>query len=224
MARVLVPIHIVSLMFSLLFLIRNSVEEEVKLVLVLLIREHSPMKLGPLFVLDRFNLTGVLNATSLCKAKSLFVLSLNDNDVGGEIQQEISNCRYLTHLYLSGNRFSSNLSVNISQLSNLKRLNISNNDFSNQILDMSRISGLLSFLAQNNHLSEFNVSHNNLSGPILDVIGHFNVNSFSGNLELCGQPFSNPCPMLTPPPLKKESKRSSKKKFIIYSGFFVASL
>ncbi|CAL5362066.1 unnamed protein product [Camellia sinensis] len=264
MARVLVPIHVVSLVFFLLFLTGNSEEEEVKLALVQLIGELSPMKIGPSFgwnmssdpctdkwhgvscdsklqsvrkiVLDRFNLTGVLNATSLCKAKSLSVLSLNDNNVGGEIQQEISNCRYLTHLYLSGNRFSGNLPVNISQLSNLKRLDISNNDFSNQIPDMSRISGLLSFLAQNNHLSgeipkfdfsnlqEFNVSNNNLSGPIPHVVGHFNASSFSGNLELCGQPLSNPCPMLTPPPPKKESKRSSKKEFLIYSGFFVAGL
>ncbi|XP_052183519.1 probable inactive receptor kinase At2g26730 [Diospyros lotus] len=185
-------------------------------------------------VLEQLNLTGVLDATSLCQTKSLLVLSLNDNSVGGEIPEEISNCRYLTHLYLSGNRFSSSVPINVSQLSNLKRIDISNNALSGELPDISRISGLISFLAQNNQLSghlprfdfsnllQFNVSNNNFSGPIPNVNGHFNASSFEGNPALCGPPLPNPCP--APPPAGKISKGPSKNRFLIYSGYGVLAL
>ncbi|KAA8540848.1 hypothetical protein F0562_024811 [Nyssa sinensis] len=183
-------------------------------------------------VLDHFNLTGVLDAGSLCVATSLVVFSLNDNKVIGEIPKEISSCRYLTHLYLSGNGFSGNLPGSLSRLSNLKRLDISNNGLSGELTGLSRISGLLSFFAQNNQLSgeipkfdfsnlqDFNVSNNNLSGPIPDVNGRFNASSFLGNLGLCGQPLPNICP--TPPSARK--KHSSINQFLMYSGFVIIGI
>ncbi|KAK6261149.1 hypothetical protein QUC31_006965 [Theobroma cacao] len=142
-------------------------------------------------VLDELNLTGVLDIGSVCRASSLSVLSLNKNNVVGLISEEIGNCKRLTHLYLSGNQLSGDLPEPLKQLSNLKRFDISFNNFSGEVPDLSRISGLVTFLAQNNQLSgeipnldfsnlrRFNVSNNNFSGPIPDVKSRFSADSFS---------------------------------------------
>ncbi|CAK9138637.1 unnamed protein product [Ilex paraguariensis] len=183
-------------------------------------------------VLDQLNLTGVLDASSVCEARSLAVLSLNNNKVAGNIAEQISNCISLTHLYLSGNRLSGKLPGSLSGLNNLKRIDISNNQFYDELADMSKISGLLTFLAQNNELNgtipnfdfsnlvEFNVSNNNFSGPIPDVKGHFNSSSFLGNPGLCGKPLSTVCP--SAPPDKK--KGSSNYKYFMYSGYAILVL
>ncbi|KAL0335714.1 UNVERIFIED_CONTAM: putative inactive receptor kinase [Sesamum radiatum] len=178
-------------------------------------------------VLDELNLTGTLDAASLCSTKALMVLSLNSNNVVGTLPDEISKCSHLTHVYLHGNNFSGSLPGSLSRLSNLKRVDVSDNGFSGGIPDMSRISGLLTFLADNNQLSglipkfdfsnleEFNVSNNNLSGPVPDLGGRFNGTSFLGNPGLCGKPLPNACPP-SPPAAKKGS---SKKDYFMYSGY-----
>ncbi|KAJ6748633.1 hypothetical protein OIU79_029687 [Salix purpurea] len=132
-------------------------------------------------VLNKFNLTGIFDAASVCTAKSLLVLSLKENNISGVIPDEIGNCKRLSHLYVGGNRFTGDIPDTISQLRNLKRLDISNNNFSGELPDMSRIPGLLTFFAENNHISgaipdfdfsylqEFSVANNNFSGPIPDV-------------------------------------------------------
>lgn len=181
-------------------------------------------------VLDELNLTGVLDIGSVCKATSMSVLSLNENKAIGLISEEIGNCKHLTHLYLSGNKLSSDLPESLKRLSNLKRFDISDNNLSGKVPDLSRISGLITFLAQNNQLNgeipnldfsnliQFNVSNNNFSGPIPDTKGRFSADSFSGNPELCGELISKPCPP-APPPSTEKSKNSSSKQFLIYSGY-----
>ncbi|CAI9112602.1 OLC1v1013070C1 [Oldenlandia corymbosa var. corymbosa] len=188
-------------------------------------------------VLDNFNLSGILDAKSLCATKSLAVFSLNNNNVGGNLAEEISNCSHLTHLYLSRNNFTGSLPSTLARLNNLKRLNISNNGFSGVLPDLQRISGLVTFRAEYNHLSgqipdfdfsnlnDFNVSYNNFSGPIPDVNGHLNSSSFLGNPELCGLPLTNACP--TPPsptPSTPKHKHSSIKQYLIYSGYGILAL
>ncbi|XP_075480169.1 putative inactive receptor kinase At2g26730 [Primulina tabacum] len=177
-------------------------------------------------VLEELNLTGILDASSLCVTKSLTVLSLSSNSIVGEFPEEISRCNRLTHVYLHGNKFSGNFPASLSNLSNLKRIDVSDNMFSGEIPNVSRISGLLSFLAENNKLSggvpefdflnlqEFNVSNNNLNGSIPNVGGKFNESSFLGNPGLCGMPLSNACPLL--PPAKKTG--SSKKDHFLYAA------
>ncbi|KAF5476848.1 hypothetical protein F2P56_003541 [Juglans regia] len=81
-------------------------------------------------VLEGLNLTGILNASSICMVKSLTVLSLKNNQIHGLIPGEIGKCKTLTGLYLSGNRFSGGLPDSLSQLGNLKRLDISDNNLS----------------------------------------------------------------------------------------------
>ena len=117
-------------------------------------------------------------------------------------------------------------------LGNLKRLDISRNKFSGDLPELSRISGLTIFLAQDNQLSgqipkfdfsnldQFNVSNNNFSGPIPDVGGRFSNSSFSGNPELCGKPLSKECPSL---PLNGDnnSKSKSKDQTLMYTGYVV---
>ncbi|MCD7447688.1 hypothetical protein HAX54_032881 [Datura stramonium] len=187
-------------------------------------------------VLDQKNLSGILDAASVCEASSLAVLSLNENEIIGTLPQEISNCRRLTHLYLRGNTFSSNLPSSLSRLNNLKRFVVSDNAFSGQLPDMSRISGLLTFLAERNQLTgqipeldfsnlvEFNVSYNNLTGPVPDVKGHFNSSSFLGNPGLCGGPLSTTCPPSPPPPPPPPVAKNKKISFFIYLGYAILGL
>ncbi|XP_049367178.1 probable inactive receptor kinase At2g26730 [Solanum verrucosum] len=186
-------------------------------------------------VLDQKNLTGILDASFVCEATSLAVLSLNENEIVGTLPQEISNCRRLTHLYLRGNKLSSNLPSSLSRLSNLKRFVISGNAFSGQIPDMSRISGLITFLAERNQLTgqipefdfsnlvEFNVSYNNLTGPIPDVKGQFSSSCFLGNPGLCGVPLPSICPPSPPPPPHPVAKEK-KVSYFIYLGYAILGL
>ncbi|KAL3818644.1 hypothetical protein ACJIZ3_004549 [Penstemon smallii] len=179
-------------------------------------------------VLEELNLTGQLDAISLCTAKSLTVLSLNSNNIMGTISEDISKCSKLTHIYLHTNNFSGNLPNSLSKLSNLKRLDVSKNRFSGAIPDMSRISGLLTFLAENNNfnggipnfdfsnLETFNVSNNNLSGPAPDFGGRFNETSLLNNPGLCGNLLSNSCPLSTP---SAKNRDSFNKNYFIYSGY-----
>ncbi|XP_068306379.1 probable inactive receptor kinase At2g26730 [Pyrus communis] len=188
-------------------------------------------------VLETSNLTGVLDANSLCMVKSVGVVSLKNNNITGLLSEDIGNCRDLTHLYISGNHFSGELPESLSHLNNLKRVDISSNNFSGVLPDFAKISGLISFLAQNNrldgqipdfhffNLKEFNVSNNDFSGPIPDVNGQFGKDSFLGNPKLCGKPLQNECPPAIPTPvMPKKSKKSSSKKLLLFSGCIVLGL
>ncbi|XP_051133303.1 probable inactive receptor kinase At2g26730 [Andrographis paniculata] len=193
---------------------------------------YSDSKTVKKIVLEGLNLTGKIDAASLCVAKGLVVFSVNENDIAGGLPEEMSNCSRLTHIYLHRNRLSGSLPGSLSRMGNLKRIVVSDNDFSGDIPNIARISGLLSFLAENNRLTggvpsvdfsnmeEFNVSNNNLIGRIPDDVGSFNESSFSGNLGLCGVPLSNICPPSPPPPKGK----SRSKDYFIYSGYALIGL
>ncbi|KAF9606956.1 hypothetical protein IFM89_030254 [Coptis chinensis] len=184
--------------------------------------------------LDNLNLIGTLDAESLCSVQSLAVLSLNNNSITGEISEEIGKCKQLTHFYAHSNRLLGRLPNSFSGLSNLKRLVISNNNFSGELPNMPRISGLITFLAENNqfteeipdfdfsNLQQFNVSFDNFSGPVPDLKGRFGVDSIMGNPGLCGNPLFISCPP-SPSPTKKSSGIST-EKFLTYSGYIVIGL
>ncbi|KAK9073508.1 hypothetical protein SSX86_007832 [Deinandra increscens subsp. villosa] len=178
-------------------------------------------------VLEKLNLSGILDFESVCKVSNLLVLSVSFNNVTGNLQQEVSNCKRLTHLYLTGNRFSGNLPDSITDLPNVNRVVISNNGFTGQLPDFTRLTTLLTFFAQNNQftgplprfnyrqLDGFNVANNDLSGPIPDDTGRFDASSFVGNPQLCGKELAVQCPV------KKKDKKSHFRDILIYSGYVV---
>lgn len=188
-------------------------------------------------VLDGLNLTGTLDAGSLCKGvgSTLFVVSLIGNQLKGEIPQEIALCDNLNHLYLTGNRFSGELPASLSHVKGLKRFDVSNNNFTGKLPSgIEKIPGMLSFLAQNNRISgnlpefdldrfeEFNVSNNELSGPIPRMGGHFRANSFLGNLDLCGKPLDKECPPTSSSNITL--KNWSVHRYLIYAGYVLIGL
>lgn len=184
-------------------------------------------------VLEEMNLSGILDADSLCRTTSLVHLSLKGNNITSSVPKELGNCKGLTHLYLNRNHFSGSLPDSLSLLSNLKRLEIADNKFSGELpADLLRISGLITLFAENNELSgripnfdfsdlvQFNVSNNNLSGPIPDVKGRLTADSFAGNPGLCGPPLPIECPPSASTP-KDKPKSSSLDRFLIYIGYII---
>ncbi|KAL4584955.1 hypothetical protein LXL04_009568 [Taraxacum kok-saghyz] len=179
-------------------------------------------------VLEQLSLTGILDLESVCKETSLLLLSLKFNNLTGNLSPEISNCKRLRHLYLNGNHFSGNLPDSLTDLADLKRIDISNNELNGKLPDMSRITGLLTFLAQNNRftgnlpkfnyntLKEFDVSNNDFSGQIPDDTGNFTASSFLGNPNLCGKELPNACPV------KKRKKNLN--NILMYSGYAILGL
>ncbi|XP_071710145.1 probable leucine-rich repeat receptor-like protein kinase At5g05160 [Rutidosis leptorrhynchoides] len=177
-------------------------------------------------VLEQLNLTGTVDFESVCKETSLLKLSLKNNNLSGSLQNEISNCKILRHLFLHGNNFSGDLPASLTELTNLVRIDISNNELTGNLPDMSKNLGLLSFLAQNNHFSgqlpnfnydhleKFDVSNNDLTGQVPDNTGNFGAKSFMGNAGLCGKLLSNAC----------STKKKKNWHFLIYSGYAILSL
>ncbi|KAK7411155.1 hypothetical protein VNO78_02587 [Psophocarpus tetragonolobus] len=188
-------------------------------------------------VLTKFNFSGIVDASSLCIAKSLQVLNLRDNILHGSVSEDIGKCKLLTRLILSGNQLSGELPISVGKLSNMKRLHISDNQFTGELPNMVHVSSLISFIAQNNNftgeipsfdfsnLDAFNVSNNNLQGQVPDVRDKFHEDSFFGNPNLCGKPLPNACPLPPPPPppppLEKKNQKSSPNDLFIYSGYLV---
>ncbi|KAL5987601.1 hypothetical protein ACLOJK_035350 [Asimina triloba] len=181
--------------------------------------------------LEGLSLSGILNASSICNLNSLKVLSIQNNNIQGQIPQELSSCKGLTHLFLSNNKFSGSLPPSLSRLINLKRLFFSNNNFSGELPDFPRISGLITFLCEKNqfngsipnfdftNLQQFNASFNDFSGPIPDVHNRFQISSFMGNPGLCGTPMPQACP---PTPTKKvRSKKPLIERILMFLGYFL---
>ncbi|XVF16463.1 hypothetical protein REPUB_Repub10bG0032900 [Reevesia pubescens] len=184
---------------------------------------------------DKNNSLVILHVTALCNvqslAVSLHVLNLTLNNISGEIQSDIVNCKQLTRLLLGGNQFSGNVPDSLAMLSNLKQLDISNNGFSGDLTGLARISGLTMFLAQNNqftgeilefdfsNLAKFNVSNNFFEAPIPDAKGKFPPSCYLGNPELCGDILQEKCP-----PSKKKSKGLSKNEILMFSGYIALAL
>ncbi|KAD6118930.1 hypothetical protein E3N88_10201 [Mikania micrantha] len=178
-------------------------------------------------VLEKLNLSGILDLESVCKVNNLLVLSVSFNKITGNVQPQVSNCKRLTHLYLTGNRFSGALPDSITDLPNVKRIFISNNELTGSLPDFSRLTSLLTFFAQNNRftglvpgfnyrqLEGFSVANNDLSGPIPDDTGRFDASSFVGNPQLCGKELTVQCPV------QKKDKKSKFRDILIYLGYVV---
>nr|XP_043639641.1 probable inactive receptor kinase At2g26730 [Erigeron canadensis] len=195
--------------------------------------------------LNSFNLSGFFNPGTICNvpslANSIVVISLENNNLHGENFYDISNCKRLTHLYISGNQFSGNLPDSLSHLNNLKKLEISNNGFTGSLPGLNRITGLTEFLAQNNNFSgsipefdfsnleTFNVSNNNFSGPIPPSGDVFTSTSYLNNPQLCGAPLPNKCETPDTPQNSSasgdhKSNGPSSSEILMYSGYAIVGL
>lgn len=168
-------------------------------------------------VLENLNLTG--SVSPLSQLDDLRHLSLKRNRLSSD-SFDLSWGTNLKHLYLSYNLFAGNFPTGISSLRRLRRLDLSNNEFSGKIplTELARLPHLLTLRLESNSfdgeldavesyscvVSDFNVSTNNLSGQIPTWLSRFPATSFAGNGLLCGDPLPYDCP--NPTAQKKSGK------------------
>ncbi|CAI9111072.1 OLC1v1011207C1 [Oldenlandia corymbosa var. corymbosa] len=191
--------------------------------------------------LNGLNLSGTFDPSLLCDvtsvAASVTVISLDDNNLMGDGLEKIVNCTQLTRLSLGGNQFSGRVPESFSWLKNLKLLDISRNNFSGSLPDLSKITGLVEFTAEDNHLSGtlpnfdfsnlkiINVSYNDFSGPIPKGADNIPASSFLHNAQLCGSPLPNSCQQEEPESSDETHKSSDRKdKILMFTGYFILGL
>ncbi|XP_051118535.1 probable leucine-rich repeat receptor-like protein kinase At1g68400 [Andrographis paniculata] len=196
--------------------------------------------------LGGFNFSGVLDARFLCNDRSLsaslLVVNISGNIIRVENLEDIANCSLLSHLLIERNQISGIVPESISQLTNLKVLDISHNQFSGALPD--QLPGDLTvFRAQSNRLSgpipysdfstlaEFNVSSNNLSGLIPAGANRFKMSSFIHNPGLCGAPLLGNCTWMVvskysdPAPVKTGSNGGvSRNQILMFAGYALIGL
>ncbi|XWS69510.1 hypothetical protein CRYUN_Cryun04dG0184800 [Craigia yunnanensis] len=184
-------------------------------------------------VLEYLNLTGTLDEESLDQLDQLRVLSLKGNSLSGQIP-DLSGLVNLKSLYLNDNNFTGEFPESVSGLHRLKIIVLSGNQISSHIppslLELKRLYTL--YLQDNNlkgtipplnptSLRFFNVSNNQLYGqiPVTPALVRFNMSSYSGNIDLCGEQIENPCqtinsgPAMSPVyPNVPSSKSSSNRR------------
>ncbi|KAG8650745.1 hypothetical protein MANES_07G071716v8 [Manihot esculenta] len=133
----------------------------------------------------------------------LFSIDVSDNDLFGEIPNELVNLSQIQNLNLSGNNFKGQIPLQIGKLKSLESLDLSRNELSGSI--PPSISAL-------NFLSYLNLSFNNLSGPIphgnqLQTLDDKSI--YIGNSKLCGPPLES-CQEMEPPGHGKPVEGSNK--------------
>ncbi|KAB2615541.1 leucine-rich repeat receptor-like protein kinase [Pyrus ussuriensis x Pyrus communis] len=79
--------------------------------------------------LENLNLSGILDADSLCKLPNLRIVNLARNQIGGTISKSILHCTRLTYLNLSSNILSGRIPKALTKLKYLRRLDLFNNHF-----------------------------------------------------------------------------------------------
>lgn len=79
--------------------------------------------------LENLNLSGRIDADSVCKLSSLRVLNLAKNNIQGNIPDSFVHCTSLIHLNLSNNNLSGVVPFVLPKLKHLRRIDISNNRF-----------------------------------------------------------------------------------------------
>ncbi|KAK6242495.1 Protein kinase domain - like 10 [Theobroma cacao] len=183
-------------------------------------------------VLEYLNLTGSLDEESLNQLDQLRVLSFKGNSLSGQIP-DLSGLVNLKSLFLNDNNFTGEFPESVSGLHRLKIIVFSGNQISGHIpASLLKLKRLYTLYLQDNNLKGtippfnqtslrfFNVSNNKLYGqiPVTPALVQFNMSSYSGNIDLCGEQIQNPCqtinfgPATSPAYPKVPSSKSSSKK------------
>eukprot|EP01018_Ginkgo_biloba_P002929 Gb_12600 [translate_table: standard] len=131
--------------------------------------------------LDNNKFSGVLPLSMGHLSNKLTLLSLGNNNVGGNIPPHIGNLTSLTWLRLDGNLFSGSIPPELKKLSMLERLMLHNNSLEGNIPEE---------IGQMKSLGLLSLSHNMLSGRIPDSLCHpqqlrnlyIDNNQFAGNI------------------------------------------
>lgn len=106
--------------------------------------------------LENLNLSGIIDADSLCKLPFLRVVSLAKNLIRGSIPESMSHCTSLKHLNLSSNLLSGTLPVALIGMKKLRSLDISHNHLMEKIPDLD------------NHLFKFSLKSDQF--PVNDTM------------------------------------------------------
>ncbi|KAI8564813.1 hypothetical protein RHMOL_Rhmol03G0211300 [Rhododendron molle] len=119
-------------------------------------------------------------------------MDLSDNNISGEIPEEITSLLGLRSLNLSGNHLTGVIPKEIGNMELLESIDLSRNQPSGELpQSMSDLT----------FLSHLNVSYNSLSGriPSSTQLQSLNASSFTGN-GLCGPPLTQNCSTNEAPP------------------------
>ncbi|KAL5702122.1 hypothetical protein ACHQM5_027378 [Ranunculus cassubicifolius] len=162
-------------------------------------------------VLDGMQLRGLLPPTFLPKITYLTKLSFRNNSLLGSLP-DLSGLRNLQNVFLSQNLFSNPIPNHYIDLPKLSLLELQENILTGAIPPFNQPT-----------LNVFNVSHNSLDGeiPQTSTLMKFTEDSFSNNLQLCGNPLPKVCPSPNPnPPPSKPDKK--KKPLNVWSIVLIA--
>lgn len=152
------------------------------------------------------SLSGSIPVQTLGKLDALEVLSLRKNKLSGTLPADIANCVALQLVNLKNNSFSGPILFDFSVWPRLQNLDLSSNNFSGEIpTSLTNLTELSSLFLEENVFSgaipsisaptlrTFSVADNRLNGSIPSSLSNFTVDSFAGNLDLCGTPLAA-CP------------------------------
>ncbi|GKV03115.1 hypothetical protein SLEP1_g15478 [Rubroshorea leprosula] len=139
-------------------------------------------------LLDGNELTGPIPST-LGLVQALLVVRLHNNSLSGNVPSNLNNLTNLTDLYLSNNELSGTL-PNLTGMSSLQTLDLSNNGFDNSVIPtwLSSLSSLTTLRMENTHL-QGRVRTDLFSLPNLQTI-ELKDNQLNGTLYI-GTKFSN---------------------------------
>ncbi|KAK2431218.1 receptor protein EIX2 [Trifolium repens] len=147
---------------------------------------------GPSYFVDGYDLNALLiwkSAKRLFKNNKLILRSIDfsNNQLTGDIPEEIGNLIKLVSLNLSSNYLTGEITSKIGRLTSLEFLDLSKNYLSGPIPPS---------LVQIDRLTMLNLSNINLSGriPIGTQLQSFDASSYEGNIDLCGKPLDKNCP------------------------------
>ncbi|KAJ0724264.1 putative protein kinase RLK-Pelle-LRR-III family [Helianthus annuus] len=168
-------------------------------------------------------LAGKIPNNTIGTLTHLRTLSLRSNALTGTIPPDFSNLVNLKNLFLQHNNFSGEFPATLLKTAGLIHLDLSINNFSGEIpVKVNDLKNLTNLLLQNNKFSgelpsidldslvNFNVANNNLNGTVPMTLSKFPVTSFSGNINLCGNPLPSCNNTVAPSPAPVVGKKSSK--------------